>query len=83
MKEVSSPEVEELVKAFKAMSDAIKNANMNLRIGNLSVARKNYINAMILFKKLEDERQVKTIERCIVESYHPSVIRFALRLKQR
>lgn len=56
--EVSSPEVEDLIEAFKAMSTVVKAANMSLKSGNLSVARENYVNALILFKKLEDERGV-------------------------
>ena len=59
--DVSSPEVEELIEAFKAMSTVVKAANMNLRSGNFSVARDNYVNALILFKKLEDDRGVRVL----------------------
>lgn len=57
--EVSSPEVEELIEAFKAMSTVVKAANISLRSGNLVMAKENYVNALILFKKLEDERGVR------------------------
>lgn len=59
MNETSSPEVEELMEAFKAMSTVVKAANINLRSGDLQIAEKNYVDALILFKKLENERGVR------------------------
>ena len=56
---MSSPEVEELMEAFKAMSTVVKAANINLRSGDLHIAEQNYVDALILFKKLENERGVR------------------------
>ena len=69
--DVSSPEVEELIEAFKAMSTVVKAANMNLRSGNLNVARKNYVNALILFKKLEDDRGVRVLRNRVWRPHSP------------
>ena len=63
--DVSSPEVEELIEAFKAMSTVVKAANLNLKSGNVNVARENYVNALILFKKLEDDRGVRVLRNWV------------------
>ena len=59
MNEVSCPEVEELMEACKAMSTVVKAANINLRSGELAIAKHNYIDALILFKKLGNDRGVR------------------------
>ena len=57
--EVSCPEVEQLMEAFRAMSTVVKASNMNLRSGDLDVAEKNCIDALILFEKLGNDRGVR------------------------
>lgn len=58
MNEVSSPEVEELINAFGAMTTVVKFANMTLASGDMAAAKSNYVDALILFKKLGNDRGV-------------------------
>lgn len=63
MNEISCPELEELIKAFESMATVVKFANMSLHDGDLELARQNYVNALILFKKLGNDRGVSAC-RC-------------------
>lgn len=56
--DVSCPELEELIQAFESMATVIKFANMSLEGGDLELARQNYVSALILFKKLGNDRGV-------------------------
>lgn len=57
--EVSSPEVEELVEGFKTMTTIVKSANLSLGRGDINVAKQIYEEALVLFKKLDNERGVR------------------------
>lgn len=57
--DVSCPELEELIKAFESMATVVKFANMSLQGGDLELARQNYVAALILFKKLGNDRGVR------------------------
>lgn len=57
--EITSSEVEELVKAFQAMTTVVSFANMTLESGDIEVAEMNYIDALKLFTKLENGRGVR------------------------
>lgn len=63
--EVSSPEVEELMMAFEAMSTIVKFANITLGSGNVEVAKQNYVEALVLFKKLGNDRGVRGRATCV------------------
>lgn len=56
--DVTSPEVEELIKAFQAMTTVVKFANMTLGSGDIDVAQQNYVDALVLFTKLGNDRGV-------------------------
>lgn len=58
LNEVSCPEVEELMGTFKTMTTVVKFANVSLESGNLEVAQQNYVDALMLFKKLSNSRGV-------------------------
>lgn len=58
LNDVSCPEVEGLMDAFKKMSTVVKFANTSLKSGNVAVAQESYTDALILFKKLENSRGV-------------------------
>lgn len=58
LNEVSCPEVEGLMDAFKKMSTVVKFANTSLESGNVEVAHKSYTDALVLFKKLKNSRGV-------------------------
>lgn len=57
--DISSPEVEELVKAFETMTTIIKFANVTLGSGNIKIAKQTYVDALVLFKKLGNDRGVR------------------------
>lgn len=59
LNDVSSPEVEGLLRAFEGMRTIVKFANMTLSTGNIDDALKNYESALIMFKKLGNERGVR------------------------
>lgn len=59
--DVTSPEVEELMTAFKAMTTVVKFANITLGSGNINVAEQNYLDAFVLFKKLGNDRGVSML----------------------
>ncbi|CAM9357367.1 unnamed protein product, partial [Hapterophycus canaliculatus] len=61
LNEVSCPEVEELMDAFKTMTTVVKFANVSLASGNVEVAYRNYMDALILFKKLKNDRGVAVV----------------------
>lgn len=56
--DVSSPELVELMKAFHAMMTIVKFANITLGSGDVDVAKQSYIDALILFIKLKNDRGV-------------------------
>lgn len=58
LNDVSCPEVEGLMDAFKKMSTVVKFANTSLESGNVEVAHQSYTEALILFKKLKKSRGV-------------------------
>lgn len=58
LNDVSCPEVEELMDAFKTMTTVVKFANVSLESGNMEAAHKSYTDALILFKKLKNDRGV-------------------------
>lgn len=65
--EISSPEVDKLIEAFKAMTTVVKFANMTLGSGNIDLAEHNYVDALVLFKKLGNDRGVSvTISRAML-----------------
>lgn len=55
---VTSPELEDLMKAFGAMTTIVKFANMTLGKGNIEVAKKNYLEALQLFTMLGNSKGV-------------------------
>lgn len=65
MNDISSPEVEELMKAFEAMTTIIKFANISLGGGDIQEAKKNYVDALVLFKKLGNDRGVRRRSTCV------------------
>lgn len=58
LNDVSCPEVEELMDAFKTMTTVVKFANLSLESGNVNAAEQHYIEALVLFKKLQNSRGV-------------------------
>lgn len=58
LNEVSSPEVDKLVDAFLGMTTILKSGNLTLSSGNMELAQKIYEDALILYKKLENDRGV-------------------------
>ncbi|CAN0020887.1 unnamed protein product [Scytosiphon promiscuus] len=53
-----SPEVEELMEAFKSMSTVVKFANTTLASGEIAAAKALYVEALLLFTKLGNSRGV-------------------------
>lgn len=60
MNDITSPEVEELMTAFEAMTTVIKFANVTMGTGDIDVAQQNYVDAKILFAKLGNDRGVSS-----------------------
>lgn len=60
MNDITSPEVEELMTAFEAMTTVIKFANVTMGTGDIDVAQQNYVDAKILFTKLGNDRGVSS-----------------------
>lgn len=58
LNEVSCPEVEELMETFKTMTTVVKFANVSLESGNVEAAQQSYVEALVLFKKLQNSRGV-------------------------
>lgn len=58
LNEVTCPEVEGLMDAFRKMSTVVKFANTSLESGKIEVAYQSYTEALILFKKLNNSRGV-------------------------
>lgn len=56
--EISCPELEELLEAFESMATVVKFANVSLEGGDIDLAEQNYVDALILFKKLRNDRGV-------------------------
>ncbi|CAN0496462.1 unnamed protein product, partial [Laminaria digitata] len=56
--EISCPELEELLEAFESMATVVKFANVSLEGGDIELAKQNYVDALILFKKLGNDRGV-------------------------
>lgn len=56
--DVTSPEVEELMAAFEAMTTVVKFANMSLGSGDIDLAQYTYCEAKALFTKLGNDRGV-------------------------
>ncbi|CAN0134278.1 unnamed protein product, partial [Laminaria digitata] len=67
--EVSCPELEELIKAFESMATVVKFANMTLEGGDLELARQNYVDALILFKKLGNDRGMNIVNNNLGNVY--------------
>ncbi|CAM9201664.1 unnamed protein product [Laminaria digitata] len=67
--DVSCPELEELIKAFESMATVVKFANMSLEGGDLGLARQNYVDALILFKKLGNDRGVNIVNNNLGNVY--------------
>lgn len=67
--DVTSPEVEELIKAFESMSTVIKFANIKLASGDVDMAQQNYTEAMILFMKLKNDRGVSIVNNNLGNVY--------------
>ncbi|CAM9127088.1 unnamed protein product [Scytosiphon promiscuus] len=61
LNEVSCPEVEELMETFKTMTTVVKFANVSLESGNVEAAYQSYKDALILFKKLKNDRGVAVV----------------------
>ncbi|CAM9481056.1 unnamed protein product [Pylaiella littoralis] len=59
--ETSSPEVEELMKAFEAMTAVVKFANTTLANGDISSAKLIYVEALKTFAKLGNDRGVAIV----------------------
>lgn len=59
--DTSSPEVEELMKAFESMSTVVKFANTTLASGDIGAARLIYVEALELFTKLRNDRGVSIV----------------------
>lgn len=59
--DVTSPEVEELMTAFEAMSTVVKFANIKLASGDIDIAQQNYFEAKVLFTKLGNDRGVSIV----------------------
>ncbi|CAN0578756.1 unnamed protein product, partial [Laminaria digitata] len=51
-------ELEELLEAFESMATVVKFANVSLEGGDMELAKQNYVDALILFKKLGNDRGV-------------------------
>ena len=58
MNDISCPELEELIEAFESMVTVVNFANVTLEGGNIKLAEQNYVQALILFKKLRNDRGV-------------------------
>ncbi|CAN0020957.1 unnamed protein product [Scytosiphon promiscuus] len=67
--DVTSPEVEELMTAFQAMSTVVKFANMSLTSGDVDIAVGNYIEAKVLFTKLGNDRGVSIVHNNLGSAY--------------
>lgn len=67
--DVTSPEVEELMTAFEAMSTVVKFANMKLASGDVDIARENYTEAKVLFTKLGNDRGVSIVNNNLGNVY--------------
>ncbi|CAM9102277.1 unnamed protein product [Ectocarpus fasciculatus] len=67
--DVTSPEVEELMKAFQEMTTVVKAANMELDGGDVDVAQKNYVEAKVLFLKLGNQRGVGIVHNNLGSAY--------------
>lgn len=61
LNEAVCPEVEELMDAFKTMTTVVKFANVSLASGNVEAAYQSYKDALILFKKLKNDRGVSLL----------------------
>lgn len=59
--DTSSPEVEELMKAFESMSTVVKFANTTLASGDIAAAKGIYVEALTLFTKLGNDRGVSIV----------------------
>ncbi|CAM9867934.1 unnamed protein product [Ectocarpus sp. 4 AP-2014] len=75
--DVTSPEVEELMTAFQAMTTVVKFANMSLNHGDIDVAQQNYIEAKVLFLKLGNERGVGIVHNNLGSVYTLQAREFA------
>lgn len=75
--DVTSPEVEELMTAFQAMTTVVKFANMSLNHGEIDVAQQNYIEAKVLFLKLGNERGVGIVHNNLGSVYTLQAREFA------
>lgn len=58
LNDVHCPEVEELIGAFKGMCTVVKFANLSLESGNVEAAHRSYMEALDLFKTLNNSRGV-------------------------
>lgn len=67
--DVTSPEVEELMTAFEAMSTVVKFANIKLESGDVDVAQQNYFEAKVLFTKLGNDRGVSIVNNNLGSVY--------------
>lgn len=64
LNDVSCPEVNQLIDAFKSMVTIVKSANLTIGRGDLDITRQIYVEALILFTKLENTRGVRSL--CLV-----------------
>jgi len=62
----SSPEIDEFIEAFKQMSTVVKFANTTLASGDLAGARKNYVEALTLFRILNNDKGVGIVNNNLV-----------------
>ena len=60
LNEITCPEVEELMDAFKSMTTIIHFGNQTLGTGDLEAAHKSYCDALFLFTKLSNDRGVSS-----------------------
>eukprot|EP00752_Nemacystus_decipiens_P005758 g5207.t1 len=67
--DVTSPEVEELMTAFEAMSTVVKFANIKLASGDVDIAQQNYTEAKVLFTKLGNDRGVSIVNNNLGNVY--------------
>lgn len=74
LNEVSCPEVEKLMDTFNSMTTVVKFANVSLESGNVEAAQQSYVDALVLFKKLQNSRGVS--ERLTFQFANKIVVRF-------
>ncbi len=69
MNGTSSPEVEELVSAFKKMTNIVQKANRSLARGDVEIAQQSLCDAKLLFTKLTNDRGVRIVDNNLGSVY--------------